>query len=85
MRAHKQLVNGEYVVPNLKCYLNIIIIIIIIIIMIIVWLLCVGFVAVLWGTDLMEDSDSSRERYLRNLLREMLTYFSFLIITCICK
>uniref|UniRef100_A0A8C4ZLN4 Polycystin-2 n=1 Tax=Gadus morhua TaxID=8049 RepID=A0A8C4ZLN4_GADMO len=38
---------------------------------------------VLWGTDLMEDSDSSRERYLRNLLREMLTYFSFLIITCI--
>ena len=43
------------------------------------------FIAVLWGTDLMEDSDSSRERYLRNLLREMLTYFSFLIITCICK
>ncbi|KAG7264667.1 hypothetical protein CRUP_038841 [Coryphaenoides rupestris] len=40
-------------------------------------------IRILWGTDLMEDSDSSRERYLRNLLREMLTYFSFLIITCI--
>lgn len=41
--------------------------------------------AVLWGTELMEDSDSSRERYLRNVLREMLTYIAFLITTCICK
>uniref|UniRef100_A0AAQ6AHM9 Polycystin-2 n=1 Tax=Amphiprion ocellaris TaxID=80972 RepID=A0AAQ6AHM9_AMPOC len=38
---------------------------------------------VLWGTELMEDSDSSRERYLRNVLREMLTYITFLITLCI--
>uniref|UniRef100_A0A671WJC4 Polycystin-2 n=1 Tax=Sparus aurata TaxID=8175 RepID=A0A671WJC4_SPAAU len=38
---------------------------------------------VLWGTELMEDSDSSRERYLRNVLREMLTYIAFLITLCI--
>uniref|UniRef100_A0A8C5EC22 Polycystin-2 n=1 Tax=Gouania willdenowi TaxID=441366 RepID=A0A8C5EC22_GOUWI len=38
---------------------------------------------VLWGTELMEDSDSSRERYLRNVLREMLTYITFLITICI--
>uniref|UniRef100_A0A3Q3VWT3 Polycystin-2 n=1 Tax=Mola mola TaxID=94237 RepID=A0A3Q3VWT3_MOLML len=37
----------------------------------------------LWGTELMEDSDSSRERYLRNVLREMLTYAAFLITICI--
>uniref|UniRef100_A0AAQ5ZF22 Polycystin-2 n=1 Tax=Amphiprion ocellaris TaxID=80972 RepID=A0AAQ5ZF22_AMPOC len=37
----------------------------------------------LWGTELMEDSDSSRERYLRNVLREMLTYITFLITLCI--
>uniref|UniRef100_A0A671WJL9 Polycystin-2 n=1 Tax=Sparus aurata TaxID=8175 RepID=A0A671WJL9_SPAAU len=41
-----------------------------------------GF-AFLWGTELMEDSDSSRERYLRNVLREMLTYIAFLITLCI--
>lgn len=41
--------------------------------------------AVLWGTELMEDSDSSRERYLWNVLREMLTYIAFLITICICK
>ncbi|KAM9770402.1 polycystin-2 isoform 1-T1 [Menidia menidia] len=40
-------------------------------------------VRILWGTELMEESDSSRERYLRNVLREMLTYMSFLIIICI--
>lgn len=33
----------------------------------------------------MEDSDSSRERYLRNVLREMVTYVIFLITLCICK
>uniref|UniRef100_A0A8C5ECA0 Polycystin-2 n=1 Tax=Gouania willdenowi TaxID=441366 RepID=A0A8C5ECA0_GOUWI len=38
---------------------------------------------ILWGTELMEDSDSSRERYLRNVLREMLTYITFLITICI--
>ncbi|XP_018517101.1 LOW QUALITY PROTEIN: polycystin-2 [Lates calcarifer] len=38
---------------------------------------------VLWGTELMEDSDSSRERYLRNVLREMITYITFLITICI--
>ncbi|KAF3852527.1 hypothetical protein F7725_005882, partial [Dissostichus mawsoni] len=31
----------------------------------------------------MEDSDSSRERYLRNVLREMVTYIAFLITVCI--
>ncbi|KAM3865230.1 polycystin-2 [Diretmus argenteus] len=40
-------------------------------------------IRVLWGTELMEDSDSSRERYLRNILREMLTYITFLITICI--
>ncbi|XP_034544943.1 polycystin-2 isoform X2 [Notolabrus celidotus] len=40
-------------------------------------------IRVLWGTELMEDSDSSRERYLRNVLREMLTYIAFLITLCI--
>lgn len=40
-------------------------------------------IRILWGTELMEDSDSSRERYLRNILREMLTYMTFLITVCI--
>lgn len=40
-------------------------------------------IRILWGTELMEDSDSSRERYLRNVLREMLTYITFLITLCI--
>lgn len=40
-------------------------------------------IRILWGTELMEDSDSSRERYLRNVLREMLTYVAFLITICI--
>ncbi|XP_035516344.1 polycystin-2 isoform X2 [Morone saxatilis] len=40
-------------------------------------------IRILWGTELMEDSDSSRERYLRNVLREMLTYIAFLITVCI--
>ncbi|KAM8842582.1 polycystin-2 [Synchiropus picturatus] len=40
-------------------------------------------IRVLWGTELMEDSDSSRERYLRNVLREMVTYVAFLIVLCI--
>lgn len=40
-------------------------------------------IRILWGTELMEDSDNSRERYLRNILREMLTYIAFLITVCI--
>uniref|UniRef100_A0A8C7NZS3 Polycystin-2 n=1 Tax=Oncorhynchus mykiss TaxID=8022 RepID=A0A8C7NZS3_ONCMY len=40
-------------------------------------------IRILWGTQLMEDSDSSRERYLRNVLREMVTYVIFLITLCI--
>ncbi|XP_063332201.1 polycystin-2 isoform X2 [Pelmatolapia mariae] len=40
-------------------------------------------IRILWGTELMEESDSSRERYLRNVLREMLTYIAFLITICI--
>lgn len=40
-------------------------------------------IRILWGTELMEDSDSSRERYLRNVLREMLTYVTFLVMICI--
>uniref|UniRef100_H3D0E5 Polycystin-2 n=1 Tax=Tetraodon nigroviridis TaxID=99883 RepID=H3D0E5_TETNG len=40
-------------------------------------------IRILWGTELMEDSDSSRERYLRNILREMITYIAFLVTVCI--
>ncbi|KAM6972276.1 polycystin-2 isoform 2-T2 [Aplochiton taeniatus] len=39
-------------------------------------------IRVLWGTELMEDSDS-REKYLWNVLREMVTYIIFLITLCI--
>ncbi|XP_067106764.1 polycystin-2 isoform X1 [Osmerus mordax] len=40
-------------------------------------------IRILWGTQLMEASDSTRERYLRNVLREMITYVMFLITLCI--
>ncbi|MBN3309464.1 PKD2 protein, partial [Amia calva] len=40
-------------------------------------------VRVLWGTRLMEDRDTSRERYLKNVLRELVTYIAFLVILCI--
>ncbi|XP_028834029.1 polycystin-2 isoform X2 [Denticeps clupeoides] len=40
-------------------------------------------VRILWGTRLLEDTDSSRERYLRNVLREMVTYIVFLTTLCI--
>ncbi|XP_061130484.1 polycystin-2 [Syngnathus typhle] len=40
-------------------------------------------IRILWGTELMEDSNSSRERYLWNVLREMLTYVAFLITVCV--
>ncbi|XP_030643868.1 polycystin-2 [Chanos chanos] len=36
-------------------------------------------IRVLWGTRLLEENDSSRERYLKNVLREMITYVVFLI------
>ncbi|XP_023655171.1 polycystin-2 [Paramormyrops kingsleyae] len=39
-------------------------------------------IRILWGTRLTEDSDSSRERYLKNVLREMVTYIVFLITVC---
>ncbi|RXM99331.1 Polycystin-2 [Acipenser ruthenus] len=38
---------------------------------------------VLWGTRLMEDSGASREKYLKNVLRELITYIIFLVILCI--
>ncbi|KAL7889436.1 hypothetical protein AOLI_G00016940 [Acnodon oligacanthus] len=40
-------------------------------------------IRVLWGTRLMEENDSSREVYLKNVLREMVTYIFFLITLCI--
>ncbi|XP_072534568.1 polycystin-2 isoform X2 [Salminus brasiliensis] len=40
-------------------------------------------IRILWGTRLMEDSDSSREMYLKNVLRETITYTFFLITLCI--
>ncbi|XP_061686297.1 polycystin-2 [Syngnathoides biaculeatus] len=40
-------------------------------------------IRILWGTELMEDNNSSRERYLRNVLREMLIYVAFLITVCV--
>ncbi|KAL1023776.1 hypothetical protein UPYG_G00045970 [Umbra pygmaea] len=40
-------------------------------------------IRILWGTQLMEDRDSNREMYLKNVLREMVTYTIFLITVCI--
>lgn len=37
----------------------------------------------LWGTRLMEDSSTNREKYLKSVLRELVTYLVFLIILCI--
>ncbi|RXN01914.1 Polycystin-2 [Acipenser ruthenus] len=37
---------------------------------------------VLWGTRLMEDSGASREKYLKYVLRELITYIIFLVILC---
>ncbi|XP_062852318.1 polycystin-2 [Trichomycterus rosablanca] len=37
----------------------------------------------LWGTRLLEERDTSREMYLKNVLREMITYVLFLITLCI--
>ncbi|KAG2465855.1 polycystin-2 [Polypterus senegalus] len=38
---------------------------------------------VLWGTRMMEESSTSREKYLKNVLRELVTYIIFLVILCI--
>ncbi|KAG5848167.1 hypothetical protein ANANG_G00095580 [Anguilla anguilla] len=40
-------------------------------------------IRVLWGTRLMDESPNSRERYLKTILREMITYVVFLITVCI--
>ncbi|KAL1789532.1 polycystin-2 [Sigmodon hispidus] len=37
----------------------------------------------LWGTSLMEESSTNREKYLKSVLRELLTYLLFLIVLCI--
>ncbi|XP_008572478.1 PREDICTED: polycystin-2 [Galeopterus variegatus] len=37
----------------------------------------------LWGTRLMEESNSNREKYLKSVLRELVTYLLFLIVLCI--
>ncbi|XP_006007388.1 polycystin-2 [Latimeria chalumnae] len=37
----------------------------------------------LWGTTLMEGGTTSREKYLKNVLREMITYIIFLVILCL--
>ncbi|XP_027709222.1 polycystin-2 [Vombatus ursinus] len=37
----------------------------------------------LWGTRLMEESNTSREKYLKSVLRELVTYFLFLVVLCI--
>ncbi|XP_048220598.1 polycystin-2 isoform X1 [Perognathus longimembris pacificus] len=37
----------------------------------------------LWGTRLMEESSTNREKYLKSVLRELLTYLLFLIVLCI--
>uniref|UniRef100_A0A8D0S520 Polycystin-2 n=1 Tax=Sus scrofa TaxID=9823 RepID=A0A8D0S520_PIG len=37
----------------------------------------------LWGTRLMEESSTDRERYLKSVLRELATYLLFLIVLCV--
>ncbi|XP_006885373.1 PREDICTED: polycystin-2, partial [Elephantulus edwardii] len=37
----------------------------------------------LWGTRLMEENNTSREKYLKSVLRELVTYLLFLVIVCI--
>ncbi|XP_069486643.1 polycystin-2 [Ambystoma mexicanum] len=36
----------------------------------------------LWGTRLMEDNTTSREKYLKTVLRELITYLFFLLVLC---
>ncbi|XP_033070021.1 polycystin-2 isoform X2 [Trachypithecus francoisi] len=37
----------------------------------------------LWGTRLMEESSTNREKYLKSVLRELVTYLLFLLVLCI--
>uniref|UniRef100_A0A8B9QLI6 Polycystin-2 n=2 Tax=Apteryx owenii TaxID=8824 RepID=A0A8B9QLI6_APTOW len=37
----------------------------------------------LWGTRLMEENNTSRERYLKSVLRELITYLIFLVVLCV--
>uniref|UniRef100_A0A8C3TPA3 Polycystin-2 n=1 Tax=Catharus ustulatus TaxID=91951 RepID=A0A8C3TPA3_CATUS len=37
----------------------------------------------LWGTRLMEENNTSRERYLKSVLRELVTYMVFLVVLCV--
>uniref|UniRef100_A0A8C5JLF4 Polycystin-2 n=1 Tax=Junco hyemalis TaxID=40217 RepID=A0A8C5JLF4_JUNHY len=37
----------------------------------------------LWGTRLMEESNTSREQYLKSILRELITYMVFLVVLCV--
>uniref|UniRef100_A0A8C9LCJ9 Polycystin 2, transient receptor potential cation channel n=2 Tax=Pavo cristatus TaxID=9049 RepID=A0A8C9LCJ9_PAVCR len=37
----------------------------------------------LWGTRLMEENNTSREKYLRSVLRELITYVIFLVVLCV--
>ncbi|XP_074396846.1 polycystin-2 isoform X3 [Zonotrichia albicollis] len=37
----------------------------------------------LWGTRLMEESNTSREQYLKSILRELITYMLFLVVLCV--
>lgn len=33
----------------------------------------------------MEESNTSREQYLKSILRELITYMVFLVVLCVCK
>lgn len=33
----------------------------------------------------MEESNTSREQYLKSILRELITYIVFLVVLCVCK
>lgn len=39
----------------------------------------------LWGTRLMEERSTNREKYLKSVLRELVTYLLFLVVLCICE
>uniref|UniRef100_A0A8C3FBT0 Polycystin 2, transient receptor potential cation channel n=1 Tax=Chrysemys picta bellii TaxID=8478 RepID=A0A8C3FBT0_CHRPI len=44
--------------------------------------LCIHLCICLWGTRLMEEN-TSRERYLKSVLRELITYVIFLVVLCV--
>lgn len=39
----------------------------------------------LWGTRLMEERSTNREKYLKSVLRELVVYLLFLVVLCICE